>query len=1044
MSLKAQTTVQTVWVEYLDAKRNKPYYYNRETKETSWAMPPEYKRWKDHHALSSSGNGSNRSSSGSSSSSSNSGSSSSTSSTLTGKSSNVARFEAFMKSASSENLLKIDAFLKTTSWRRAKNNDGRTYYFEKETKLTQWHEPTVLVDFLAEMVRNKDEQAQAAAAGTAAKPASGQGATIIKKRKVADMEFDVVVDAAQVPVLPVKKQAAVDEEDLTFGDEHEGDDDFGVDEDEQDEDGEKERGGDGAEEEEEEEEEEDAEEEEYAGDEFGESGATPQFGHADSSPMYDDYYGDVMDTNQGKQPDAQGLMEAPAIETEAAEVARLEAQLSQRDAVMDPASIVAAKRIFHLTRDAERIIKRMAEGYCGFPQMTRIVGEWLALAKSLSGGAADGGDKPLAAGAATFSSSSSFSSFSSFFSSSAAGQPAPTSSSDTATTESIAVEFLAASVKQHFDETLADQLLSKAHEAQWARTETWIKGLMGDPVYRRMLIELYDQHSDSTLLGYCIREISQMGHHREIAAVIRESEYFTVFNNLLVDMLTRMSRSNASEVVLLTEDLKRSCCSSEYMFLYANRLFLQVEQNLADELEEVRNKAARGGQDESYFQNLAEIYSGLRCKVRRLRQELEGAAIWTDLTDGVRLNATSQFALCLSGIYAPASAPTANSSAEAVVVFELADLLRTNEMSAGHAQRLCQQYLSLSSKEDVDSANVTAEHLRSLPAPLHLLRHPQVLKLSVDALIHPLRSMGSPARVATLLALACVHDDGSSDLVGMVTQARRQGGPAPMDAATLEARAQEVATLRADLLTACTLCGDIIRMAYGNADYDKALQLVELVRQPCVSMAVIRWMDYHVTSGPLVSSAALLTVLPIFFQLLVAAIERHPLQRPDSFAVLRAVLSISSLASSNDDSSSKHFAWGVRENYTIMNVHEDCLECITVLMGSGFCVIPMQFLLSKVEVFDIALLRRTLRLLLSSARPPFSKAFAPMLYSFTHKSLVALAKQRWTRDEVAIFSDFRWAVADEEEDLFEVPDADKASTLESIDVIIAPALKGAL
>lgn len=580
---------------------------------------------------------------------------------------------------------------------------------------------------------------------------------------------------------------------------------------------------------------------------------------------------------------------------------------------------------------------------------------------------------------------------------------------------------MAACLKQRFDKTLADQLLFLAVRPQW------LKGLMQDPVYRRTLIELYDQHNDSTLLGFCLREISKMGHHREIAAVIRESEYFAVFNDLLVDMVARVSRSNASEVVALTEDLKRSCCSSEYMFLYANRLFLEVEQGLTDEMEAERAKAGPEAGHSSSLQIRMEIFSGLRCKVRRLRQELEGAAIWNGLADGTRLDGTAQFALRLAGTFAPTATITANSSAESVIVFELSDMLKANAMSATHAQRLCQQYLQLPPGESGDETTVTDTHLGALPAPLHYLRHPQVLKLCVDALIHPQHANQAPARVATLLALACVHDDAPAATAASMTTLH-------------QARALEIGALQADLLAARALCSDIIRSAYGNTDFDKVLQLVELVRQPCISMAVLRWIDYHVTAGPLVSNAALLTVLPTFFQLLVTAIEQQPLQRPDCFAVLCTILSISSLASADDDASNKHFAKETKENYTIMNVHENCVECIVTLMGAGFAIIPMTFLLSKVEAFDIVLLRRALRLILSSVRPPFSKTFAPLLYSFIQRCNSATTlSQKWTKEEAALFSAFRRDLDNEEEDLFcaEGPDPAKIAVLETIDAIVS-------
>jgi len=553
-----------------------------------------------------------------------------------------------------------------------------------------------------------------------------------------------------------------------------------------------------------------------------------------------------------------------------------------------------------------------------------------------------------------------------------------------------------------------------------------------------MLIELYDQHSDSTLLGLCLREISSMGHHREIAQVIRESEYFLVFNDLLVDMLSRVSAASASEVAVLTEDLKRSCCSSEYMFLYANRLFAQVEQGLQGEMDALASDEEGGDAAvKSSAQLRREIYSGLRCKVRRLRQELEGAAIWRGAADNAsgRLDPTSQFALRLAGTYvsqaaaaaialssSSTSSTTAASAAAsvAVVVNELADMLKTNEMTSVHAQRLCMHYLRLTPRDDASTVAVTADMLANLPAPLHLLRHPQILRQCVDTLVHPAHALpdaasGGAQRVAKLLALACVVDDGSSELSAVTNQRSPYstgsgsgvtGGIgsrlASASESELAAKAEQVRALEAELLLACGLCSDILRMAYGVTTFEKPQQLIELMNAPLVSMAVLRWLEYHVKDGPLRSNAAFLSILPFFFQMIVTAIQRHPLQRPDCFAILCAILALSDLSSPDDDVASKHLATGT---YTIISVHENALECIVFLIGTGYSIIPITFLLRQAAGLDAVLLKHLVKLLLTTIRPPFSKPFAAKFFGFLCEQLPRV--HRWTKDEVSSIIAFR-------------------------------------
>jgi hypothetical protein len=128
-------------------------------------------------------------------------------------------------------------------------------------------------------------------------------------------------------------------------------------------------------------------------------------------------------------------------------------------------------------------------------------------------------------------------------------------------------------------------------------------------MWRRLLIELSDEHRDSILLNWCIRELSQLGYHREIAQVIREADYFSVCNELLVDTLFRLSTaiveggtfgganisqnevkshtdrdsstsSSTDNIASLIADLKRMCGSTEYMFMYTQHFLSEIMSQL--------------------------------------------------------------------------------------------------------------------------------------------------------------------------------------------------------------------------------------------------------------------------------------------------------------------------------------------------------------------------------------------------------------------------------------------------------------------------------
>ena len=91
-------------------------------------------------------------------------------------------------------------------------------------------------------------------------------------------------------------------------------------------------------------------------------------------------------------------------------------------------------------------------------------------------------------------------------------------------------------VKEQFNKLVFDELITK-----FSDIPVWLIGLIEDPIFRKMLIELYDANRNSTLLGLCLREISTRGYCREISKIISEVEYFEVFNHMIVDILMAVS-----------------------------------------------------------------------------------------------------------------------------------------------------------------------------------------------------------------------------------------------------------------------------------------------------------------------------------------------------------------------------------------------------------------------------------------------------------------------------------------------------------------------
>ncbi|CAN0404395.1 unnamed protein product, partial [Laminaria digitata] len=80
-------------------------------------------------------------------------------------------------------------------------------------------------------------------------------------------------------------------------------------------------------------------------------------------------------------------------------------------------------------------------------------------------------------------------------------------------------------IKKNFDAKKADALLDSG-----SGVPSWLTAMQGHDGWRRTLIELAREHRGSALLRFVLKQLSDRGHHREIAAVINETDLFSVFN----------------------------------------------------------------------------------------------------------------------------------------------------------------------------------------------------------------------------------------------------------------------------------------------------------------------------------------------------------------------------------------------------------------------------------------------------------------------------------------------------------------------------------
>ncbi|CAM9293898.1 unnamed protein product, partial [Ectocarpus sp. 4 AP-2014] len=228
-------------------------------------------------------------------------------------------------------------------------------------------------------------------------------------------------------------------------------------------------------------------------------------------------------------------------------IAECERRLEERDAIMEidftarvTAYQNARERLQHLkgealnrqaflkeTRNAS--VKKLVAGYNGYAQQASMVNDWIRVTTK--------GDID---------------------------------------TESLMLQQLKQLIKTNFDAKKVDTLLDSSMPA-------WLTAMQDDTGWRRTLIELAREHRASALLRFVLKQLSDMGYHREIASVISETDLFSVFNGVLKDALARIPADDEVQAAEALADLKRMCCSTSYMFMYSQQLLINLERAAAEE-----------------------------------------------------------------------------------------------------------------------------------------------------------------------------------------------------------------------------------------------------------------------------------------------------------------------------------------------------------------------------------------------------------------------------------------------------------------------------
>lgn len=260
------------------------------------------------------------------------------------------------------------------------------------------------------------------------------------------------------------------------------------------------------------------------------------------------------ESGQKMEIDQEAQKEIDPAEKRALEAA---AALNQPDSIMEPNVIANVTDVVsHEGGNPQKAITALIDNFVGQTAICALLGRWLAELRTATSGANSYNEQPSEATANEI--------------------------------RDIVQDVINKLAKERFSKDKADTILDLSKSEA-----TFLQEMIKSPRWRNLLIDLTAEHKDSAVLLYCLRAISKLGHHREIARRINQSDHFSVFNAMLLSELSAIgklavsagSESSSNEgIEEIVADLRRACTATSYTYLYTLELLRRLEIKANEEL----------------------------------------------------------------------------------------------------------------------------------------------------------------------------------------------------------------------------------------------------------------------------------------------------------------------------------------------------------------------------------------------------------------------------------------------------------------------------
>jgi hypothetical protein len=636
----------------------------------------------------------------------------------------------------------------------------------------------------------------------------------------------------------------------------------------------------------------------------------------------------------------------------------IERFFKQTDAILELDAPRNLKRILQINSNAsiDDVVKRAASSYVGISHMNRILSEFIILAKSL------GNYENYASKLSVNSESEQNEVITEMY-----------SSCKVESDKQILVELANVLESQaRFD----PESEKKVHLS--TEDEAWLLNILKFPQIRSSIYKLYDKNKKSRILNKCLSLILSLGYRKEVSECIRDIEFFDVLIEKISENVMKVIFSSNIESVAALEDLKKQCFLSENSYLFTIDLLCNMEEQLKSlSLSDVSH-SIKVGADRSVL---------LLPKIIRIRQELEKHKVWSKIIENQR-NEQLGAVYCAYRILATSSSSlnidsTAASSNNSVSVPTPLEWISSDPTKLPIFRKSPQEIAKLyrlvhKIPETVSSCEFQVDMVDWALKYIDILQNHQVANLFIDTLVTQKYESSLPfEHMCRLLSIGSAYNEHyRSTLTGLVSSNINSEMQADTNTEDeYRSFVELVLTSSIALNNTVSLCKELKDHAVGAIDTNNvSAKLPGLLKYILPSICALRWIETCIDDklGFMSGNTRFMNLSQVFFQIIVIAIDNFPVHHVSCFNILKKIFKMYRVVELAETTSAGAVAQQLSQNSRVVM---DSIECIVFLMGSGYSIVPAEFIIAEKKDMDAAAFRHFMELIIRNISPPFSLEF---------------------------------------------------------------------